>query len=72
MGVQRKLVSLFAEFVSCLMIFFAVGGGSGKVGVGCHVVQFCGSIVRALGHDVLLASSMQTVDARFRKRLIEV
>ena len=37
------------------MISFAVGYGSGVVGVGCQVVQFCDSIVRALGHAVLLA-----------------
>jgi hypothetical protein len=60
MGVHRKLESLFAEFVSGLMISFAVGGGGGKVGVGCQVVEFCSSIVRALGHGVLLACSMQT------------
>src|ERR1035437_801425 len=62
MGVQRKLESLFAEFMCRLMISFAVGGGSGKVGVGCQVVEFCSSIVRALGHGVLLACSMQTTE----------
>jgi hypothetical protein len=36
------------------MITFAVGFSGGGVGVGCQVVKFRGSIVGALGHDVLL------------------
>jgi hypothetical protein len=38
------------------MISFAMGGGSGGMGVGCKVVKFRESIVRALGHGVLLRS----------------
>ena len=38
------------------MISFAMGGGGGGVGVGRKVVEFCGSIVCALWHDVLLFS----------------
>jgi hypothetical protein len=52
-------VRLPAEFVSGKMICFAVGF-SGGVGVGCQVVKLRASIVCALGHDVLLAGSMQT------------
>jgi hypothetical protein len=36
-----------------------VGFSGGGVGVGCQVVKFLGPIVCALGHDVLLAGSMQ-------------
>jgi hypothetical protein len=42
------------------MIFFAMGFSGGCVGVGCHIVEFCGSVMRTLGHDVLLVGSMQT------------
>jgi hypothetical protein len=47
------------------MIRFAVGGSSGGVGVGCQVVKFRGSIVRTLGHGVLLVCSMQTIRSGF-------
>jgi hypothetical protein len=40
------------------MISLAVGDGGGRVGVGRKVVEFCGSIVRALWHGVLLTSWM--------------
>jgi hypothetical protein len=40
------------------MISFAVGDGGGSVGVGRKVVEFCGPIVRALWHGVLLAGWM--------------
>jgi hypothetical protein len=36
------------------MICFAVGFSRDGVGVGCQVVKFRGSVVCALGHDVLL------------------
>ena len=48
------LVGLFGEFVSGEMIAFAVRSCCGLVGVGCFVVIFSGSVVRALRHDVLL------------------
>lgn len=51
---------LLAEFVSGQMISFAVGYGSGGVGVGRKIVEFCDSIVRALGHGVLLG--LQTLN----------
>jgi hypothetical protein len=51
-------VRLFAEFVSGEMISLAVGDGRGRVGVGRKAVEFCGSIVRALWHGVLLTSWM--------------
>jgi hypothetical protein len=57
-SVQRVLEGLFAQFVSGEMISFAVGDSGGSVGMGCQVVQFRGSIVRTLGHCVLLACSM--------------
>jgi hypothetical protein len=38
-GVSGVFVRLLAEFVSGQMISFAVGYGSGVVGVGCQVVQ---------------------------------
>jgi hypothetical protein len=47
------------------MIRFAVGDSSGGVGVGCQIVKFRGSIVRTLGHGVLLACSMQTIRSGF-------
>jgi len=59
-GVQREFVSLPAEFVCCQMITFAVCFSGGGVGVGCQVMKLRASIVCALGHDVLLAGSMQT------------
>jgi len=58
-SVLRVFVSLPAEFVSGRMICFAVGFSGDGVGVGCQVVKFRGSIVCALGHDVLLVGSMQ-------------
>lgn len=60
MGAQRVFQSLPAEFVRGEMIGFAVGFGGDGVGVGCQVVEFRGSGMRALGHDVLLGRSMQT------------
>jgi len=59
--------SLSAEFVSGQMIGFAMGFSGGGVGVGCQVVKFRSSIVRTLGHDVLLAGSMQKDRQRRRK-----
>jgi hypothetical protein len=52
--------SLLAEFVSGEMIRFAVSDGGGSVGMLRQVVKFRGSIVRTLGHRVLLSYSMQT------------
>jgi hypothetical protein len=59
MGAPRVFESLAAEFVSGQMIRFAMGFSGGGVGMGCQGVEFSGSIVRALGHDVLLACWMQ-------------
>jgi hypothetical protein len=53
-GVHGVCVSLPAEFVSGQMISLAVSNGRGGVGVGRKVVEFCESIVRALGHGLLL------------------
>jgi hypothetical protein len=61
--------SLLAEFVSGQMVCFAMGFSGGCVRVGCQVVEFCGSFVRALGHDVLLPGSMQTGRQSRRKDL---
>lgn len=57
-GACRVLVRLFAQFVSGQVIAFPVGGGGSSVGVGSKVVEFCGAIVRALWHGVLLAGWM--------------
>jgi hypothetical protein len=57
MCAQREFVSVLAQFVGCQMICLAVGGGGGLMGMGCLVVKFRSSIVRALGHSVLLDSS---------------
>jgi hypothetical protein len=51
------------------MIRFAVGGSSGGVGVGCQIVKFRGSIVRTLGHGLLLTCSMQTIRAGFIRKI---
>jgi hypothetical protein len=56
---MREFMSLPAEFMSGRMNCFAVGFSGDGVGVGCKVVKFRSSIVCALGHDVLLAGSMQ-------------
>ena len=40
------------------MISLAVSRGGRGVGMGSKVMEFCGSIVRALWHDVSLASWM--------------
>jgi hypothetical protein len=69
MGVLRMFESLLAEFVSGQMVCFAMGFSGGCVGVSCQVVEFRGSFVRALGHDVLLAGSMQTGRQSRRKDL---
>ena len=45
---------LFAKLVSGQVISLGVGSGCGFMGVGCNVVQLCGSIVCALGHGGLL------------------
>ena len=69
MGAQRAFESLPAEFVSGEMICFPMGFSGCGVGVGCLVVKFRGSIVRTLGHDVLLACSIQTGRRNPRKDL---
>jgi len=46
------------------MISFAVGHGRGIVGVSCEVMEFCDSIVRALGHSVLLPFKTSSHDFR--------
>jgi hypothetical protein len=37
-SIHGMLVRLLAEFVSCQVIFFAMGHGSGRVGMGRKVV----------------------------------
>jgi hypothetical protein len=46
-------VRLLAEFMTGQVISFAVGDGSGVVGVGCKIMEFCESMVGALGHGLL-------------------
>ena len=44
---------LQGQFVSSQVISFAMSDRGGSVGVGGEVVEFCDSIVGALGHGVL-------------------
>jgi hypothetical protein len=46
------LMSSPGKLVSGRMIPCCMGHGGGRMGVGCEVVQFSGSIVRALWHGV--------------------
>jgi hypothetical protein len=71
MGVLRMFESLPAEFVSGQTICFAMGFSGGGVGVSCQIMEFRGPVVRALGHDVLLAGSMQTGRQSRRKKFGE-
>ena len=64
MGVLRVFERLFTEFVSGQVICLAVGSSGSRVRVGCQVVQFSCSVVRALGHSVLLACSMRSETVR--------
>jgi hypothetical protein len=43
-------VSSSRKLVFSQMIFFALGNTSGGMSVGSEVVEFCGSVVRALWH----------------------
>jgi hypothetical protein len=69
MRVLREFAGLLAEFVSGQMICFEVGGGSGSMGMGCQVVKFRGSVVRTLGHGILLGCSMQGSRAKSGENL---
>jgi hypothetical protein len=63
--------SLLAEFVSGQMVCFAMGFSGGCVGVSGQIMEFRGSVVRGLGHDALLAGSMQTGRQSRRKDLVK-
>jgi hypothetical protein len=52
-GIHRVFVSLPGQFMSGQMISFSVGGCGGGVAVSGEIVEFCDSIVRALGHCAL-------------------
>jgi hypothetical protein len=68
MGFRGVLQSFPAEFVSGKMVRFAVRCRGARMGVGSQIVKFGDSIVRALGHCVLLGRSMQrSACASFRK-----
>jgi hypothetical protein len=69
MGVHRVFESLLAEFVSGSVICLAMGFSGSGVGVSCQVVEFRNSCVRAWGHGVLLACSMQIGRQCDRKNL---
>jgi hypothetical protein len=56
MGIPGLFQRLLREFVSSEMISFAMSGGSGAVSVRRKIMKFRDSIVRALGHIVLLAT----------------
>jgi hypothetical protein len=49
------LVRLFGKFMRGQVISLTVRDGSGGVGVGRQVMEFCDSIVRTLWHGVLLS-----------------
>jgi hypothetical protein len=69
-GVHGVLVRLFAEFVSGKMISLAVSRGGRGVGMGSKVMEFCGSIVRALWHDLSPASWMLPTPLLFRLGMV--
>jgi hypothetical protein len=54
LGIRGVLVRLSGQFVSGEMISFAMSGGGRSMSVGRKIVKFCGSIVSALWHRVLL------------------
>jgi hypothetical protein len=66
-GIPRVLVSLLAEFVSSLMICFAVSDCCNGVGVRCQIMKFCGLIVRTLWHGVSLSIQDAKSSARSHK-----
>jgi hypothetical protein len=52
-GIHRMFVSLPGQFMSRQMISFSVGDCGGGVAVSGEIMEFCDSIVRALGHCAL-------------------
>ncbi|MGC1871075.1 MAG: hypothetical protein WA700_08970 [Acidobacteriaceae bacterium] len=53
------LVRLLGKFVSGQVISFAVGSGGSGMCVGREIVQFCGAVMCALWHGVLLFAMMR-------------
>jgi hypothetical protein len=53
--------------MSSQVISFAMSDRGGSVGVGGEVVEFCESIVRALGHGVLRASGIFGCNTSMRR-----
>src|SRR5579862_1101787 len=51
---------LFGEFVSGKVVAFALSHGRRGVSVGCQIVEFCDSIMRALWHILLLVDTVAT------------
>jgi hypothetical protein len=62
-GVLGVLVRLFGKFVSGQVISFAVGSGGSGMGVRRKVVKFCGAVMCALWHGVLLLAWMRNLPA---------
>ena len=54
---------LLGKFVSGQVISFAVSSGRSGMGVGRKVVKFCGAVVCALWHGVLLLARMRNLSA---------
>jgi hypothetical protein len=60
MRIPRVFQRLLAELMCGQVIGLQVCGGCGAMRVFCQVVKFCNTVVRTLGHSVLLRSSMQS------------
>jgi hypothetical protein len=66
-SVHGMLLSLSCEFMSSQMLSFAVRDSSSGVSMRREVMEFCGSIVNALGHQFLPCVrhvSLERVDSR--------
>lgn len=50
MRIHRVLMSLLRELMSRQIISLTMGCSRGRMGVRCKIMQFCGSIMRALRH----------------------
>jgi hypothetical protein len=53
------------------MVSFAVSGSGGGVGMGSKVVEFGGSIVRALRHGVLSGNKRGVIDRCYSSDVLE-
>ena len=67
MGVDGVFVSLLRQFVSSQMVSLAMGNRRGGVGVGCKVMEFGDSFVRALWHGILLGKQQSIAPPHLRQ-----